>query len=253
MVIGFEGCSPAVCGKTADVCVETIPVDARKVKASKLIGLGGLPVKSRIVTLCVLAALLTPLSFGKSSLPFQNDVEKLVRAAIEAMGGEAKLRKLKSIQFDGIGHNFAIEQSERPEGPWIVAYSQVSETRDLVKNRVRIVNQNKHSQVPEWSGLNTIVADGVAAFERGGRFIPQSPNQVQLTKQSLALAPERILLTALEAKDLRLAGDAQMQSVHQRVVKFTWDKVPVTIFLNADTNLPTAVETLEFWTSIVRS
>ncbi len=203
-------------------------------------------VKNKIVTLCFLAALFTQIALGGSASLIQNDAERLIRTSIEAMGGETKLRELKSIQFDGIGHNFAIEQSERPEGPWIVTYSQTSETRDLVNGRLRIVNQNKNFQSPAWSGLNTVVADGAAAWERGGQYFPQSPNQVQITKQGFALSPERILLTALEAKDLRLASDTQMQSVRQRVVKFTWDKVPVTIFLNADTNLPTAVETLEF-------
>jgi hypothetical protein len=36
-----------------------------------------------------------------------------------------------------------------------------------------------------------------------------------------------------------------MQSVRQRVVKFTWNQTPVTVYLNANTNLPTAVESLE--------
>lgn len=43
---------------------------------------------------------------------------------------------------------------------------------------------------------------------------------------------------------LRLKKDAQMQNVSQKVIKFTWNKIPVTIYLNAGTNLPTAVETL---------
>ncbi|MBX7174600.1 MAG: hypothetical protein K1X72_26735 [Pyrinomonadaceae bacterium] len=177
----------------------------------------------------------------------QNEAQTLIRAAMEAMGGEAKLRELKSVQFEGIGHNFAIEQSERPEGPWIVAYSQNVETRDLVNNRVRFSVQNRHFQVPEWSpALTTIVANGVAAFERGGRYIPNSLLQAQTTNKDLALSPEKVLLTALEAKDLRLEKDVQIQSVRQRVIKFTWNQIPVTIYLNADTNLPTAVETLEF-------
>lgn len=60
-----------------------------------------------------------------------------MHAAIEKMGGEEKLRGVKSVQIDGVGHTYFVEQSERPEGPWIVDYQQISEQRDYDKNRLR--------------------------------------------------------------------------------------------------------------------
>ncbi|MEQ9568573.1 MAG: hypothetical protein RLN75_00150, partial [Longimicrobiales bacterium] len=55
----------------------------------------------------------------------------LVEAALEAMGGEARWRALGSIRIESTGHQHALEQSERPEGPWLTTYLQTSELRDL--------------------------------------------------------------------------------------------------------------------------
>ena len=33
------------------------------------------------------------------------------------LGGEAALQAIRTIQTEGMGHNYALEQSERPEGP----------------------------------------------------------------------------------------------------------------------------------------
>lgn len=174
----------------------------------------------------------------------QTDAQNLIRQAIEAIGGETKLRALKSLQFEGIGHIFAVEQSERPEGPWIVYYQQSNELRDLANQRIRTTTELKFTQIPQWAGSTTIVADGIAANERGGKYFPGNVLQVEANQEKLALAPEQILFKALEAKDLRLEKDVMMQSVAQKIIKFTLDKTPVTIFLNANTNLPTAVETV---------
>ncbi len=171
-------------------------------------------------------------------------VNDLLQAAIKAMGGEAKLRALASLKIEGIGHSFALEQSERPEGPWIVSYEQVKELRDLTNRKLRRTSESRNSQVPDWSGSTLIVAGEAAAIERGGRMFPSGIAQFRDAQMQMALAPERILLTALEAADLTIGKDTTMQSVPHHVVKFTWQKIPVALYLNANTNLPTAVETL---------
>lgn len=174
----------------------------------------------------------------------KQNARDLVRAALEAMGGEAKIRALKSIQFEGIGHVFAIEQSERPEGPWLVYYLQTNELRDLANHRTRSQVQLRHSQFQQWNGSTQIFVKDVSVFERNGKFFPGSLMHVESERQKLALAPEQIFFMALEAEDLRLDRDAEMHNIRQKVLKFIWNKIPVTIYLNSGTNLPTAVETL---------
>jgi hypothetical protein len=197
--------------------------------------------------------LMVAQSFAQGK-PQPANAQQMVRAALEAMGGETKLRELKSVRSEGIGHTYWVEQSERPEGPYFVGYVQTSEARDLANQRVRVATQMKNGQIAEWTGGTMIVANGVAAMERGGRFFPGSAVTVENETQKFAFAPERILLKALDAADLRADKDVALQSVPHKVVKFTLGKTPVTIYLNAGSNLPTAVDTINsspydaFWT-----
>jgi hypothetical protein len=167
----------------------------------------------------------------------------VVRSAIEKMGGEDKLRALKSVQIDGISHTYFIEQSERPEGPWIVNYGQVTEVRDYENQRVRRTTQNRNVQVPQWTkGTTLIVANGMAATQGGDKTFPGSATQLAEAEESIALSPERVLLTALDSKDLRLERDIPLQGSTQHVVAFSWRDATVRIYINAQTEMPTAIE-----------
>lgn len=174
----------------------------------------------------------------------ETKARELVRASINAMGGESKLRAIANVTVDGIGHEYAVEQSERPEGPFLVTYQQITEVRDILNNKLRRTTQMRQVQVPQWLSINTIIAEGTAIYERGGQFMPRSPSEVLEGEMLLNLSPERLFLNALDAKDLRTNGTTVLESVSQNIIRFTWRNVPVTVFLNAFTNLPTAVETL---------
>jgi hypothetical protein len=63
-----------------------------------------------------------------------------------------------------------------------------------------------------------------------------------VSRETLALSPERLLLTALNGGDLRLGRGTVMQGTPQDVANFTVDGAPVTLFLNRYTHLPTAVD-----------
>src|SRR5689334_24996645 len=47
--------------------------------------------------------------------------KQTIESALNAMGGEAKLRAIKSLRIVRQGYLNLIEQSERPEGPYIPA------------------------------------------------------------------------------------------------------------------------------------
>lgn len=63
--------------------------------------------------------------------PAKESAADLLRAALNAMGGEQKIRDLKTIHFTAVGHRSFLEQSERPEGPYIIEYAHIEEWRDL--------------------------------------------------------------------------------------------------------------------------
>lgn len=172
------------------------------------------------------------------------EARRAVRSALAAMGGEARWRALKSVGVEGIGHVNAVEQSERPEGPYIVSYEQTNDLIDLAGARMRRTVESRDTQTTAWAGRTYIVANGVASAVRGDKAFPGSPLSLQEGELRLALGPERVLLTALDAADLRAEGETVLQGTPQRVLKFTWRDKPVTLFLNANSHLPTAVEIL---------
>jgi len=192
----------------------------------------------------LLASLQSPyLSLASPRLPADDHARALVRAAIEKIGGEAQLRSLKSLRIDGVGHTYFVEQSERPEGPWIVNYEQVTEYRDYESQRLQRTTLTRNILETQWtSGVTMTIADGAAAGRSGDRTFPGSAIDLSEGQEALALSPERVLLTALDARELRVEPDQVLQGVAQHVVSFNWRDCPVHIYLSSQTEMPTAVD-----------
>jgi hypothetical protein len=164
----------------------------------------------------------------------------LLHNALAAMGGEQKIRALKTLHLSVIGHRNLLEQSERPEGPYIVEYDEIDEWRDLEHSSWR---QEMHSRnALEESRIAMIVSEGAAAQKAGDRESPGSDELLQTANDALALGPERVLLEGISAADLKRLPDLTLQDVPHQVVQFTHAGTPVRVFLNAETHLPTAVE-----------
>ncbi len=165
----------------------------------------------------------------------------LLHTALEAQGGEAKLRALKSVSWEALGYRNELEESERPEGPYIVEFDTVHEIHDFSTHRIR--HTTEAAVYPIFQFSQGSVSDGTVAMAfSGDRKSPSTPEQVKLLAERQALSPERLLLTALDAPDVRREPDAVLQAVPQHVVTFTLDGAPVKIFLNAYTHLPTACD-----------
>ena len=166
----------------------------------------------------------------------------LIKRALEAQGGADRIRAIERVRFQATGYRNLLEQSERPEGPYIAEFQKIEELHDVAHSRFRRSITSHIATQPE-SVSTFLVSDGVAAGEAAGRKFAGSANQRDQALEALALGPERILLTALNAPDIRLARDEVLQNVPHHVLAFTWSGSPVRVFLNADTLLPTAVET----------
>jgi hypothetical protein len=174
---------------------------------------------------------------GNSTLP----ADALLRLALTAQGGEQKLRSLQNVQWEAFGYRHEVEQSERPEGPFVTEFKSISEVHDYSGKRFR--TSTELAIYPVFKTKTTmVVVDGVVMQLTGERQTAGTAQQAQLVRERIALSPERILLTALDSSDVRVESDTVLQSVPQKVVSFTLDKAPVRIYLNAHTHLPTAVD-----------
>ena len=189
---------------------------------------------------CLTAALaMAPQTSGPDS------ARALLSRSIDALGGETALRHLRSLEIESIGHEFFIDQSERPEGPFVTRYVQTLEKRDIAGGRSRIETQERFVLSPDWSGAGsaTTVDADAAVMTRGTRYAPAQRQAFEDGRERLELGPERVLLTALAAPDLTLAPDAMINGIAQRVATFGWRGRRVTLFIDSGDYVPTALET----------
>jgi len=178
---------------------------------------------------------------GRSYAMADTSALNLLHQALEAQGGEQNLRSLKSVQWEAAGYRNELEESERPEGPYITDFLSVSEVHDLAGDRFRNVTDT--SVYPFYRSSAVLVVNGnVAMRSAGTQLVAGTPQQVQITQERVALSPERLLLTALDAPDTHRDPDTVLQSVPQNVIVFALDGAPVHVYLNAYTHLPTAVD-----------
>jgi glyoxylase-like metal-dependent hydrolase (beta-lactamase superfamily II) len=191
------------------------------------------------LSVCLLAVVA-----AVSQSPRGESARAIVTRAIDALGGEAALKSVTSLQIDAIGHDYFIDQSERPEGPFIVRYVQTSEKRDVSGARSRIETQQRFVQVTDWAGAGAavIVDLDAAAVSRGERVGPATRQMYEDGRERIELAPERVLLAALAAPDLAAAPDVKVHGMAQRAVTFGWRGRRVRLIVNPGNYVPTAVD-----------
>ena len=165
----------------------------------------------------------------------------LVRQGLAAQGGESKLRALKSVQYQAKGVRHLLEESERPDGPYIEEFLQVEETDDLAGGRYRTATHSSIYPSDEFLTA-TLVDRGAAMRTAGGRDAPGSLTTVKVAAERVALSPPRLLLTALDAADLHLDADVRLHDIAHHVVSFSLDGAPVRVYLNPYSHLPAAVD-----------
>ena len=179
--------------------------------------------------------------------------QQCVALAFDAMGGRERLEQLKSVRLDAMSHTLLMEQSYR-QAPFITSYERDRTTLDLVNQRV--LTEAKLTW-PE-SDLNQSDSDATLIVgPEGGVYhaksgdSPCSPSDIDAARETLALGPARILLTAASAPDLHFEAPEDLRSTSHAVVAFIWQHIPVRVLLNPFNHLPDAIETKQefrdFW------
>ncbi len=177
---------------------------------------------------------------GQQAQPPALDV---IERSFSAMGGMKKLSSLRSLESKIVGHVYALEQSERPEGPWFVTYVNGVENLDFETASARFKSRSSGVMFPEPQDFTVEYgfADPQKPTRKGGSF----GFSAQDARRQLALCPERVLFTALASRDLALEAPTIFHEVKHDVLKFHWGNLPVTLLINHQTHLPSAVESLE--------
>lgn len=178
--------------------------------------------------------------------------KECVEQALTAMGGRDRLEALKSVRLEVVGHTALMEQSYR-QAPFITSYERDKVTIDLAG--MRLVT-NQHTVWPESDPKQaeadaTMVAGIDGGVYKGQKDSPCSGADLDTARATLALGPERLLLTAAAAPDLHYEAAETIRSSPHAVVAFKWNNVQVRVLLNSWNHLPDAVETTQqfkdFW------
>ena len=189
-------------------------------------------------------AVLFVLLLSAAPLSAQEPARALLQQSIDAMGGEAALKAVQTVKVAGMSHDYALEQSERPEGPHLVSYQQFTEIRDHGRDRLWRKREQRNWSVSDWTGSAVAVSGGVAAMNRGTQWRPLPPPQLAQMKEDLALSPERILFTALAAPDLRASEDRVLHGIANDAVSFSYGDRRLTLYLNSHTHMPTMLQSV---------
>lgn len=193
---------------------------------------------NRVIAVCAAGLLMsTALARGEND-PRAN---ALLHRALAAQGGEERLRAIQSVVWKMEGYRQEVEQSERPEGPYIQEFDTTDEVHDYAHSRLCV--SIKANVPPAFKFSETTVADLSASMRViGGRARAGNAEQVKALQERLALSPERLLITAIDSGSALLEPDTSLRTVPQRVISFDLDGSPVRIFLNAYSLLPTRVD-----------
>jgi hypothetical protein len=160
------------------------------------------------------------------------------------MGGEARLRAIHNVHLKTVGHWSSVEASERPEPPWNINYDQSEQWLDYQRGAWREDAQfiSLGSGTGAWQPFGVWVADGVSAFKLDGPLKPGAAVYVADAAEQLLYQPYRLVLAALDAKDLRSEGDDQLAGQPVQILAFHHGALPVRLWIDARTHRLVAAE-----------
>ncbi len=166
--------------------------------------------------------------------------------ALEAMGGQGRLERIKSLSMEAVRHTFLTEQSYRQD-PFITSYERLKMKVDFAGNRVY---RDAHLTWPESDpgeseSDSILVAGPTGGIRRAAHDSPCSLADLDWVREELSLGPARLLLTALQSSDLHCGEPEMLRSTIHTVLLFTWQGINVRVAINRFNHLPDALETTE--------
>ena len=206
-----------------------------------------------VAALCMPAGMRAQGTSGGAPGCETKSAKQCVELALDAMGGRERLQQLKNVRLQNISHTLLVEQSYR-QAPFITSYERDSTTLDLANQRLRteakVTWPEADGGQSDFETILIVGPDGGVNHSKDGDS-PCGLADLDAARQILTLGPERLLLNASEAADLRFEAPETVRSTAHAVVAFTWQKVPVRVLLNPFNHLPDAVEATrkfqDFW------
>lgn len=160
--------------------------------------------------------------------PPQSPATDVVDTALARMGGAPALERIVRIRREMLTMWQRTGFSDYPysDAP---SYETHSDVRDYSLSAWR--NTRRFPAGGTWREITDIVRDSVAARRFNGAWSPLSVAYVDERRELFAFAPERVLLLARAATDLRLERDTLIAGVRHARLAATLDGFPSTLFV----------------------
>src|SRR6185312_10187221 len=142
-----------------------------------------------LLPLLLLFTSVVPTTFAQAP---RNPAKSYIERAVEEMGGVSRLEAVKTARVEYWGHRYLLEESERPDGPWIVAYEKANELRDYQRGVLHEDEEQWGLGLEEGVKSSMTVADGVAQTTTGDQPRPLSMEQVVDAQEELDFSPNRL-------------------------------------------------------------
>jgi len=187
------------------------------------------------VLIFLLLLTIVQLSYGQAPST-KIKAKSIVQTSLHTMGDA--WRDVHSVSLEGYGYRNDIDQSERPEGPYIPGRVTRKILKDYASSRF-LIDENGEDFI--FSGQSAFLINGTDEALKSGKDL--SPTvEAQQFADDLNLSPELVLNRALDAPDLKFVKDTIYQKAKHWIITFSYNHYPVRVFLNQETKLLTVIE-----------
>jgi len=203
----------------------------------------GLRVHALATVAAAACSVLVPAA-AAAQAPSSSSPRAVVARAVQAMGGEQALRGLATTTVDFHTVTFGLGQEETPESPARATVAYGRTVTDWSGGR-RAVSQEVRPVAGAATRQRFVAAAGIGLTETDGRQAAGAPAQVAGTERAMRLAPERLLLAALDAPaSLRALPPRQWRGELADGLRYAAGADTVSLFFDRPTGLLAVAEVL---------
>ncbi len=162
----------------------------------------------------------------------------VIDTAIRRMGGATALSAITQVHREMLTQWQSIDFTDHPyaDRP---SYETHADLRNYGERTWR--NTRRFPTGGRWQEIVDIVNDTVAIRGAGGNWAPLNIAYVDERRELFATAPERLLLLAQSALDLRSGTDTSIAGTEHARIEATLEGFPATIFVRRSDGLPAMV------------
>jgi len=175
----------------------------------------------------------------------QQRARQSLAAAIDAVGGLARLEALRTVRIDRVGHLHMRNQSPRPEGPWLHLDRRATDALDLAAG-VAVSERQGCFAGGYVDHVRDVFAGGRGfALDLHARTVQPVADTRRPEGIDRTFAPLLLLAAWRRAPTLRWLGEAEHDGRPHEAISFHWEGAgSYTILLDAETHRPGRQESL---------